>query len=387
MKTIGLYLHIPFCAKKCAYCDFYSVTGAPAEYIEKYVDALINHCREYKTQLLGYKVDTIYVGGGTPSLLPNKQIIRLFKALKDSFDISRNCEVTIECNPGTLDEEKLKVLKKCGVNRLSIGVQSFDDSLLRVCGRIHSANDARNTVLLARKCGFSNISIDIIYGLPAQTLDSVYNSLKCAFELDVEHISFYGLKLEEGTSFYKLRNMLEFPSEDTECEMYFASRNLLIDNGYIHYEISNFCKKGMFSRHNVKYWNGDEYLGIGPGAHSYFAGKRFSFKRDVDLYIRSNTIGANETILDDYIDIPPSARTAEYVMLRFRLRDGIDTEMFYKRFGRDFDSIYYDRILPYINSGHIIKTPKGYAFSPEGMFVSNYILSRIIDFDVINPGI
>lgn len=385
MKKLGLYIHIPFCIKKCLYCDFYSISGDGVS--DEYLSALMRHLDEYKLQTSQYAVDTVFIGGGTPSLMSEKQISALFSKIYQDFNVTKQAEVTIEANPGTLDKKKLTALKKAGVNRLSIGAQSFCPSDLSVCGRIHSVNDNIKAFTDARDAGFDNISLDIMYGLPNQTMAEVVQSLGMAFKLGAEHISFYGLKIEEGTPFHNMRESLILPNEDSESEMYFVSRELMLQNGYYQYEISNFAKKDRYCRHNIKYWNGDEYLGIGPAAHSYFAGKRFSFKKDIGLYINSLSDSSDgDTIIDEMIDIPRSARVAEYVMLRLRLTDGIDCESFYKLFGRDFDMLYYNKLRPYINSGHIVRTEKGYAFSPEGMYVSNFILSRIIDFDMTIPG-
>ncbi len=386
MKKLGLYIHIPFCLKKCLYCDFYSLPTSGGV-SDKYLDAIMKQLDEYKLQTSEYIVDTIFLGGGTPSLLSEKQITTLFHRIYQDFKVIKQAEVTIEANPGTLDSKKLKVLKKAGVNRLSIGAQSFSDDILKACGRIHTANDNIRCVNEARNAGYDNISLDLMYGLPGQGMQEVVTSLGFAFKLGVEHISFYGLKLEEGTPFFDMRDNLSFPNEDSESETYFVSRELMMRENYFQYEISNFAKKNRYCRHNYKYWNGEEYLGIGPAAHSYFAGKRFSFKRDIKMYIDSfSERGSDESIVDEMIDIPYSARIAEYVMLRMRLSEGVDCEKFYRIFGRDFDSLYYQKMQPYINSRHIIRTEKGYAFSPEGMYVSNYILSRIVDFDMNIPG-
>ena len=387
MKKLGLYIHIPYCLRKCNYCDFYSAptaSGVPEEYLA----ALSRQIDEYGLQTSEYEIDSIFIGGGTPSLMDEKQINTLFKQLYRSFKVKTKAEVTIEANPGTVDRKKLKAFKKAGINRLSLGAQSFCPQDLAVCGRVHDVNDNIRAVNEARAEGFDNINLDIMYGLPDQTMAEVVTSLGTAFKLGVEHISFYGLKLEEGTPFYNMQNELSFPNEDSESEMYFVSRELMAQNGYYQYEISNFAKKDKYCRHNIKYWNSEEYLGIGPSAHSYFAGKRFSFKKDTKLFIDCfSDKSCSETIIDEMIDIPRSARVAEYVMLRFRLSDGIDCEVFYKLFGRDFDNLYYNKLRPYIKSGHIMRTQKGYAFTPQGMYVSNYILSRIIDFDMNIPGI
>ena len=388
MKRLGIYLHIPFCISKCRYCDFYSIPDASEDLKDKYINALIAHMGEYSIQTNGYIVDSVYFGGGTPSLLSEKQLKALVKALKSNFRIHPKCEISMELNPKTADLQKLKYIRKCGINRLSIGVQSFSDSELKTAGRIHSADDAFETVRLARKAKFDNISLDIMFGLPGQNLQSLVDNINNVCALDVEHISLYGLKLEEGTPFWHDRDNLDLPDEDEERSMYFNAAGLLANAGLKQYEISNFAKKSKHCRHNIKYWNCDEYIGFGPAAHSYFAGKRFSFKKDINLYIDSfdpSKRVANE-LVDEYIDIPYSSRVAEYVMLRFRLSAGIYTAAFKKRFGRDFDEMYYDKIAPYIRSGHIVKTSHGYAFTREGMYVSNYILSRIVDFDLIIPG-
>ncbi len=388
MKTLGLYLHIPFCLSKCKYCDFYSIPAVSDAVKDKYVQSLISHMEEYSIQAKDYVVNSVFFGGGTPSLLTEAQIKLLMKKLKSLFRVSKNCEVSMEVNPGTVDFLKLKMLKKLGINRLSIGMQSFEDKDLEICSRVHNADDAFICVSDAQKSGFMNISIDLMYGIPGQTLQNVVDNINTAIALDVQHISLYGLKVEPGTPFWFDRHSLPFPDEDEERSMYFTSVGLLSKAGFTQYEISNFAKKGYRCSHNLKYWNCDEYIGLGPGAHSYFAGKRFSFKKDISLYVDSfdPQKRVSEQLLDEYIDIPYPSRVAEYVMLRFRLSAGINVSAFKKRFGRDFDEMYYDRITPFIKSGHIIKTKGGYAFTPEGMYVSNYILSRIVDFDLIIPG-
>lgn len=389
MKKLGVYIHIPFCLSKCKYCDFYSISAADEELKDKYINALVAHINEYSLQSKDYIVDTVYFGGGTPSLLSEKQFKILIKALKNSFKLHPNCEISMEINPKTVDYSKLKLFHKNGVNRISIGVQSFNNDDLLVSGRAHNCDDAFETIRLARKAKFDNISLDLMYGLPGQSLQDVVDNINTAISLDVDHISLYGLKIEDGTPFWFDRNKLSFPDEELERSMYFNGTGLLNSSGLRQYEISNFAKKGKRCRHNLKYWNCDEYIGFGPAAHSYFGGKRFSFKRNIYLYIDNLTepSKASEGILDEYIDIPYPSRVAEYVMVRFRLNIGINLEAFKKRFGRNFDDIYYDRISPFIKSGHIIKTNSGYAFTKEGMYVSNYILSRIIDFDMVIPGI
>ena len=388
MKTLGLYLHIPFCISKCRYCDFYSIPEAARPVPERYVDALCEHMHEYALQANEYAVTTVYIGGGTPSLLTPDQMKKIMKKIKSSFHLSAKCEISMEMNPKTADFAKLRAFRRLGINRLSIGVQSFDDADLNICGRAHNVADAVNVFTAARKAKFDNISFDLMYGIPGQSLQTLVNNINTAIHLEPEHISLYGLKVEEGTPFWFDRHSLAFPDEETERSMYFTAIGLLEKAGYHQYEISNFAKRGYSCRHNLKYWNCDEYLGFGPAAHSYFGGKRFSLKKDLNLYMDSfdpdKTV--DTPLVDEYIDIPYPSRVAEYVMLRFRLTAGISCAAFRKKFGRDFEEMYLPKLAPYLASGHVIRTPKGYAFSPEGMYVSNYILARIVDFDLVIPG-
>jgi oxygen-independent coproporphyrinogen-3 oxidase len=258
---------------------------------------------------------------------------------------------------------------------------------LQICGRIHNSSDNVKAVDDAVKAGFKNINVDIMYGLPGQSLHNVLGSIERAVKLGATHISLYGLKVEEGTPFYSMQaqKKLELPDEDTESDMYFVSCNLLKNLGFKHYEISNFAKPGFESVHNLKYWNCDEYVGFGPSAHSFFAGKRFYYKNSTSLYIKNFTENYDgQGIVDKCIDVQFGTQMAEYVMLRMRLGEGINCDEFKRRFGRTFESVYLTKMTPFLRSGHIVKTVDGYAFTEQGMYVSNYILSRMIDFDIAN---
>lgn len=389
-KKLGLYIHIPFCMKKCLYCDFYSIPAANEQLKSLYLEALMLHLDEHILQLAPYTIDSIYFGGGTPSLLTAEQIATLLKKIKKNFYVSDKCEITLETNPGTVDKAKLSAFRRSGVNRLSIGCQSFFDRDLGVCGRIHKSIDNVKVMEDARSAGFKNINVDIMYGLPGQSLQNVLASIERAVKLGATHISLYGLKVEEGTPFYALQTQkkLVLPDEDTESDMYFVSCNLLKKMGFRHYEISNFSKPGFESVHNLKYWNCDEYIGFGPSAHSFFSGKRFYYKNSASLYIKNFTENYDgQGIVDKCIDVQFGTQMAEYVMLRMRLGEGVNCEEFRKRFGRTFESVYLGKMTPFLKSGHIIKTDEGYAFTEQGMYVSNYILSRIIDFDIVIPGV
>lgn len=379
-KNIGLYLHIPFCKSKCLYCDFYSLSGR--EDYERYTDALIMHMEDYSAALRGCTVDSIYIGGGTPTAMPTSMICTLIDGIFDNFNVSDNAEITIECNPATVGIKELKKIRSAGVNRLSIGIQSACDSELRSLGRIHNFSDAEECFYAARKAGFDNINVDIMYGIPGQTPESLSDTLGKVCGLDPEHISFYGLKIEEGTPFYDMSGSLELPDEDTESAMYFDSIALLSGHGYDQYEISNFAKEGFACRHNIKYWSCGEYLGLGPGAHSYLGGCRFSFKKDIDRYISSMEHPEHDYgIIDEKYNIRDFERIGEYVMLRLRTVYGVDAEEFKRRFDRDFDIMYGDKLYKYIEGGFAKKSGNRYFLTPRGMYVSNYILSDLLDFD------
>jgi len=390
---LGLYIHIPFCAAKCGYCDFYSVR-AGEKIQDAYIDALIKQMKEYSLSTRDNTVDTVFIGGGTPTHIGTERLSKVIKNLKNFFDLSKTLEFTVEANPKTIDLNGLKKLYKAGVNRLSIGLQSADDKELKILSRIHNYGDFVECYENARSAGFKNISVDVMYGIPTQTTKSFYNTLRKVIQLKPEHISAYGLKIEPGTVFYKNYDKIQryLPSEDDEREMYFMCLEVLARYGYNQYEISNFAKNGCECRHNLKYWTCSEYIGFGTGAHSYFSNCRFSFKKDIKEYIKNFNYDEDKlqrvdifdldkyNLFDEHTEIKPNERIGEYIMLSFRLNSGIDKNKFAKLFYMDFDNLYYKKIAPFIDSGHIIKTNEGYAFSPEGMFVSNYILSRIVDF-------
>ncbi|MBO5218272.1 MAG: radical SAM family heme chaperone HemW, partial [Clostridia bacterium] len=284
-KSLGLYIHIPFCHAKCAYCDFYSMSGADDELKQRYVDALLLQMEDYAAACRDYKIDTVYIGGGTPTTLPVKTMGELIDGIYRHFDVSRRAEFTMEANPATVSLHTLTKYRKSGVNRLSLGLQSANEQELTALSRIHSTADFEASYAAARKAGFENINVDLMYGIPLQTAETFSRSLDYVTALDPEHISVYGLKIEEGTPFSRQRDTLILPDEDTEADMYFDCIRHLETKNYRHYEISNFAKAGYECRHNLKYWNCDEYLGLGCASHSYFAETRFSMRRDMGLFI------------------------------------------------------------------------------------------------------
>ena len=399
-KSLGLYIHIPFCHAKCAYCDFYSMSGADDELKQRYVDALLLQMEDYAAACRDYKIDTVFIGGGTPTTLPVKTMGELIDGIYRHFDVSRKAEFTMEANPATVSLHTLTKYRKSGVNRLSLGLQSANEQELTALSRIHSTADFEASYAAARKAGFENINVDLMYGIPLQTAETFSRSLDYVTALNPEHISVYGLKIEEGTPFSRQRDTLILPDEDTEADMYFDCIRHLEAKNYRHYEISNFAKAGYECRHNLKYWNCDEYLGLGCAAHSYFAETRFSMRRDMGLFIDAMeadlsgggmltgdgvTLDADRLRsaqpVDELYALTPDERVGEYIMLRLRLADGISSEQFLQRFGLNFDALYGRRLKVYIDNDFMQYDGDRYAFTPKGMYVSNYILSNILDFD------
>lgn len=370
-EPIAIYIHIPFCKQKCLYCDFLSFSNKEC-IMDKYIDSL---CKEiYKIN--GIKIKSIFLGGGTPTYLN----IRQLNLLKDAI-LSLNAgdvEFTCECNPGTVDAEKLKVLSEMGVNRLSIGLQAYQDKLLKKLGRIHNREEFLKAYEMSRQAKFTNINIDIMFGVPDQTLDDWEETLNNVLKLSPQHISCYSLIIEEGTPFYSLneRGDLKLPDEETERKMYSMAIELLGMNGYSQYEISNFSRKGYESIHNLVYWKLEPYLGIGAGAHSFINGKRFRKKHNIDEYIKcinDNTSCVEEVHINSIED-----SMEEYMFMGLRKIEGISIKDFNDRFNRDIFEIYRDVIDKYINTGHIIIKGDRLFLSMNGICISNYIMSDFI---------
>ena len=376
-KRIGIYLHIPFCVQKCRYCDFCSFAGARSDLTERYVSELCRRIERERSALSEFCVDTVYFGGGTPTLLSIESFSRIFETLRASCEISDDCEITCECTPATADEKKFRALRALGVNRLSIGLQSVHDDELRMLGRIHTYEDFRKTFSDARAAGFDNISVDLMYSLPNQTLAHFEESLVRLAEHSPEHISVYGLKIEEGTPFWAQRDTLRLPEEETELAMYLACSEILSHYGYEKYEISNFSKKGRESRHNLRYWHGEEYLGFGVAAHSYFAGERFGNSRDMDAFL------SGEDIVEERVRLDERELRNEYLMLRLRLCEGIDEQELIANFGVPFCELA-PSLETWLTHGFLKKEESRISFTDRGFFVSNAILSELLEFDEKN---
>ena len=365
--ALGLYIHIPFCKAKCAYCDFYSLAHSE-EKMDAYTAALLRHLEEVAPRAAGMQVDTVYFGGGTPSYLGPARLIRILQTVQRRYDVTRDAEITLEANPDSAgDWRALRKLRRAGFNRLSLGVQSTDDELLRRIGRVHTCEQVQQAVTAARKAKLTNLSLDLIYGLPGQTMEDWQRTLADAVALGPEHLSCYGLKLEEGTPLWQQRQALTLPDDDAQAEMYLYTVAALSEAGYGQYEISNFARAGRESRHNLKYWRMQEYAGFGPGAHSDFGGVRYGYVRDLDAYIAGRLVLA-EAETDGTL-----ARDFEYVMLSLRTAEGIDRRTFENRYRQRFEAM--ERLfVQYEQAGLAQRTEGGWRLTPRGFLVSNSII-------------
>ncbi len=364
----GLYIHIPFCVKKCDYCDFISFPDCGI-YFEKYIDKLICELTKYR----GESVDSIFIGGGTPSVLPPELIKKLCTAVNENFEIADGSEWTIEANPETIDLAKAEAMLCGGINRVSIGVQSFNDAELSAVGRIHNARRAEDAVCLLYKAGFGNINIDLMMSLPYQTAQTFKNSLKKAVNLPVTHISVYSLIIEDSTPLAKKYQSGEYdmPDEDTDRDLYSYTGEFLKENGFNRYEISNYAKDGFESKHNLKYWNCEEYIGVGVSAHSYLNGVRFYNTSDLNEYLKGITKAGEERLtLKDM--------QGEFMMLGLRKTDGISETEFSGRFGVAIDSLYGSALNKYEKLGFIKREQGRIFFTAKGIDVSNSILCELL---------
>ena len=367
-------MHIPFCGSKCHYCDFCSFPNQSVNTMRSYCDAMRTQMQAYAPLAKDYEVDTVYFGGGTPTALPSELLCGLLESVKQYFRVSADAEITAECNPATASAAEFAAMKEAGFNRLSIGAQSMHDRELRLLGRAHTVADFRATVALARASGFENISADLMYGIPEQTRKSLAESVAALCELGVEHVSAYGLKIEEGTPFYQKKDTLLLPDDDEVAGMYEDTVAALASHGLMRYEISNFARAGYESRHNLKYWECDEYLGFGVAAYSCFGGRRFGISRDFAAYLDTREV------LQEDAPIDADERMTEYVMLGLRLEKGIDKIAFAHKFGREFDAVYGARLAPYIKGGFLQDGERNCRFTTKGFLVSNTILADVLDF-------
>ena len=375
MKEIGIYIHIPFCIKKCEYCDFVSYCNKK-EYVPQYINALK---KEIKNNInKEYKITTIYIGGGTPSSIEENYIADIIETIKlnmneENLKDFENIEVTIEVNPGTVNKEKLQVYKKIGINRLSIGLQETHNELLKSIGRIHTYEEFIKTYNLARKIGFNNINVDLMIALPNQTIQDIKENLEKITKLNPEHISVYSLILEEGTPFYNKynENKIKLPDEDLERNMYWYVKNTLENNGYMHYEISNFSKKGFESKHNMNCWNQEEYLGFGVAAHSYNNKVRYSNTNSIEEYIKgSNKIIHEEQTLEDM--------QKEYMLLGLRKIEGINIQKFKNKFAQNPIFIFKEQLNKLVDEELIIVDGNEIKLTNKGLDLANIVWEEFV---------
>lgn len=368
----GIYIHIPFCKSKCPYCDFYSLCKndeLKKDYINALIDEIKNNTR-FKNYFnnKSFFADTIYIGGGTPSVLSGEDIFRIISALRESFTISHDAEITIECNPNSDIEALIPYFKKSGINRVSLGVQSAVDAERKKLGRSADKQRIFDIINVLKASGITNISLDVMLGIPNQTIESLKETLDFIKSCNVKHISAYILSIEENTPFYRLQNKLNLPDEDSVCEFYEYVCKYLNDIGFNHYEISNFAIDGYESRHNTKYWLLSDYLGLGPSAHSFLEGKRYYFEDDINAFINGK-----EPVFDCY-----GADAEEYVMLRLRLKEGLSLEDVEKLYGKNTANKILEKASPYIENGYISFNYGKIALTEKGFLISNTIIAELM---------
>ena len=373
---LGIYVHVPFCKSKCHYCDFYSVTNMDRSLSDGYLDAVCDHIRETGPLTPDYRVDTIYFGGGTPSYFGAEGMAAILATIRRSFDVASDAEITFEANPDSVNLKLLRRLHGEGFNRVSLGVQCNDNAILEAIGRPHNYEMAVDAVKMIRRAGFRNLSLDLIYGLPNQDLESWQQTLDNVLSLQPEHISCYGLKLEEGTPMCQQQYHLNLADDDMQADMYLATVEILRKKGYRQYEISNFCKRGRESRHNMKYWTGGEYLGFGPDASSDFAGKRFAVIRDLHGYITGIRSGGQ--VLRDIQTVPHKERAGEYLMMHLRTTYGISGEEYERKFLMPFAPI--EKALEQCRGrGQALRGSDGrWHLTAEGFLLSNSIITDLL---------
>jgi len=373
MKDISLYIHIPFCKQKCFYCDFPSY--ANIDYLkDDYIDAL---CKEIESKKITYNIKSIFIGGGTPSYLDCKQIEKLLKTI-NKLNLDKNVEFTMEVNPGTLDNKKLIIMKKGGINRISMGLQAVQNSLLKDIGRIHTFKIFEENFKLARTLGFNNINVDLMFGLPSQTVGECKESLEKIASLGPEHISAYSLIVEEGTAFYELykKNKLILPSEEEEREMYKLTKEILNSYGYKQYEISNYAKEGFECYHNKVYWKSEEYIGLGSSSASFIDSKRIKNIENVKKYIEK--INNEENVAEEIYNNSKEDNMEEFMFMGLRLIEGINMEEFTRRFNINIMEVYKEIIKKNIEKGLLEIKENNLKLTEKGIELSNYVMSDFI---------
>ncbi len=364
-KGFGLYLHIPFCKAKCRYCDFYSLSGDPLKK-ELYKNALLKEIKKWGEKIFR-PISSVYIGGGTPSALPADFLCEILNCIKENFSVLSDAEITVEVNPQSASLPLFEALVKAGVNRLSIGVQSGNDSELKALGRLHNRKTAEETFFNARKAGFKNISLDLMLSLPDSNTRTLKNTLDFFISLSPEHISAYILKIEENTPLFKIKDTLNLPDENEISQQYLFVCKTLKKAGYSHYEISNFAKENRFSRHNVNYWRCGEYLGLGPAAHSFLDGKRFFYPADIMKFIT-----CPETVFDS-----EGGDINEFIMLNLRLKEGLSLGELKNEYNVVPSAAFMNKIKLFEKNGLCTLKNNTVSLTDEGMLVSNEIIAQL----------
>jgi oxygen-independent coproporphyrinogen-3 oxidase len=365
MSDIGLYVHVPFCDGKCPYCDFYSIRGT-GERMDEYTKRIIYDIK-YESERTGRKADTLYFGGGTPSLLGAKRLIRIVEAARRGFGLER-AEITVEANPGDDLADFFREIRAAGINRLSLGLQSADDAELRLLGRRHTAGQAARCISDAHAAGFENLSLDLMLAVQGQTEESLRRSVRFCAEAGASHVSAYLLKIEPGTAYFKNRDILRLPDEDGAAALYLLACGELEQFGFHQYEISNFAKVGFRSRHNLKYWRDEEYLGFGPAAHSFLEGRRFSNRRSLGAFLRGEPAEPQGD----------GGGFEEFAMLALRLREGLTDARCREKFGRPVPQRLKTAAKRYESAGLTVCGEDGFHFTPRGFLVSNALTAEIL---------
>lgn len=366
LGMLGLYIHIPFCTSKCKYCAFYSFS-ASEEKKDEYLTALLN-CLNGWSKKVNDDIDSIYIGGGTPSCFGGERLFKLLQRARECFNVTDDCEITVECNPSSTDESLVSFLKKAGVNRISMGMQSAVEGERKAIGRRSSCEQIENAIALFKSNKITNISLDLILGLPLQTMESLDESLDFVLKSSCCHVSAYMLSLEEGTPLFNERESLPFPNEDAVCDMYLHTVKRLAEGGFKQYEISSFSKVGFQSRHNKKYWNCEEYLGIGPSAHSFLGTKRFYYERDINEFLNGGEPTFDCTGGD----------WEEFILLKLRLSEGLSNSEFKKSFKRDLPKAFFEKAREFEKAGLITLDGERVALTEKGFLVSNSIIAELV---------
>ncbi len=373
-ESLGIYIHIPFCSSKCKYCDFASFDNQ-FDKEDLYIENLVKEIELFDNS--NYIVETVFIGGGTPSVLKPSNILKIGKAL-ECFEFSHNVEFSVECNPCSINEEKFKAFKSIGVNRISFGLQSYNDDILKIIGRIHNVETFEKAYGLARKVGFDNINVDIMFNLPTQTVESFTKTLESVTKLKPEHISAYGLIIEEDTPFYDMveSGVIEMPDEDLDREMYELCESFLSEKGYNKYEISNYAKEGKECRHNLKYWEREDYIGFGLNSHSMINNIRFCNSSNLEDYLKENFY-ENCCYLEKE-EVTQQQQIEEYVFLGLRLTKGLNVKNIEEKFNIKFYDVYKEVIDKFTKDELLTFDGEVLKLTSKGVSISNYVLSEFL---------